>query len=84
MEMEKKRKKKVKKKNGIFLLVSVSGLITKAFFFQDSGNPYIDKKSVSLPVTRSHSSIKVYTCGASSTWKKFDIDEKMLIINKNE
>lgn len=39
MEMEKKRRKKVKKKNGIFLLVSVSGLITKAFFFQDSGNP---------------------------------------------
>lgn len=37
--MEKKRIKKVKKKNGIFLLVSVSGLITKAFFFQDSGNP---------------------------------------------
>lgn len=69
MEMEKKRRKKVKKKNGIFLLVSVSGLITKVFFSRIVETLlYIDKKkSVSLPVTRSHSSIKVYTCGASST-----------------
>lgn len=66
--MEIGKEKKVEKKNGIFLSISVSGLITKVFFFFRI--PffviffYIDgKKSVSLPVTRSHSSIKVYVEG---------------------